>query len=49
MGVMKGCTASRLGPQGCGWAAIYSDPPRETLKKRIFEPIELTAVDTAAS
>ena len=47
--IEKKCTGCRLCEQSCGWAAIYIDPPRETLKKRIFEPIELTAVDSAAS
>jgi hypothetical protein len=25
----------------CGWNAIYIDPPREALKKKVYEPINL--------
>jgi Na+-translocating ferredoxin:NAD+ oxidoreductase subunit B len=43
----KKCTGCRLCEQSCGWSAIYIDPPREALKKRLFEPIELTEVAKA--
>jgi Fe-S-cluster-containing dehydrogenase component len=42
--IEKRCTGCRLCEQSCGWSAIYIDPPREALKKRLFEPIELKEV-----
>ena len=35
------CTGCRLCEQVCGWDAIYIDPPREALKKKLYEPVEL--------
>jgi len=34
----KRCTGCRLCEQFCGWQAIYVEPPREALKKRLHEP-----------
>jgi ferredoxin len=34
------CTGCRLCEQSCGWAAIYIDPPREMLKRRVY-PMEI--------
>jgi ferredoxin len=39
--IEKKCTGCRLCEQSCAWNAIYIDPPREALKKRIYAPIEL--------
>ena len=36
----KRCTGCRLCEQSCGWSAIYIDPPREMLKKRVY-PAEI--------
>ena len=47
--IEKRCTGCRLCEQACGWNAIYIDPPREALKKRIYEPIELSEVGIAVS
>ena len=38
----KRCTGCRLCEQACGWAAIYIDPPREMLKKRVYPEEILT-------
>ncbi len=35
------CTGCRLCEDACGWNAIYIDPPRQILKKHIYEPVEL--------
>ena len=33
----------------CGWSAIYIDPPREALKKRLYQSVELLeTAETAA-
>lgn len=40
--IEKRCTGCRLCEQSCGWSAIYIDPPKEALKKRIYQPVELT-------
>ena len=45
--IERRCTGCRLCEDACGWNAIYIDPPREALKKRLYEPTEL--VETAAS
>lgn len=34
------CTGCRLCENACGWSAIYIDPPREMLKRKIF-PVEI--------
>lgn len=34
------CVGCRLCEQACGWSAIYIDPPREMLKKKVY-PIEI--------
>jgi Na+-translocating ferredoxin:NAD+ oxidoreductase RNF subunit RnfB len=47
--IEKRCTGCRLCEQACGWAAIYIDPPRDALKKRLFEVIELTEVGSSAA
>ena len=47
--IERRCTGCRLCEDACGWSAIYIDPPREALKKRIFQPVELLeTADTAA-
>ncbi|MDP6604662.1 MAG: 4Fe-4S binding protein [Dehalococcoidia bacterium] len=38
----KRCTGCRLCEQSCGWSAIYIDPPREMLKKRVYPEEILT-------
>jgi Na+-translocating ferredoxin:NAD+ oxidoreductase RNF subunit RnfB len=46
--IEKRCTGCRLCEQSCGWNAIYIDPPRQALKKRLFQPVEaLATADTA--
>ena len=47
--IEKKCTGCRLCEQACGWSAVYIDPPREALKKRIVEPIELKEVTASGS
>ena len=39
--IEKRCTGCRLCEDACGWSAIYIDPPREALKKRLFQAVEL--------
>ena len=39
--IARRCTGCRLCEQSCGWGAIYIDPPREALKKKIYQPLEL--------
>ena len=39
--IEKKCTGCRLCEQSCAWNAIYIDPPREALKKRLYAPIEM--------
>ncbi|GBD14410.1 Ferredoxin [bacterium HR25] len=39
--IEKRCTGCRLCEDACGWGAIYIDPPREALKKKIYEPVEM--------
>ena len=39
--IEKRCTGCRLCEDACGWSAIYIDPPREALQKKIFQPVEL--------
>ena len=34
------CVGCRLCEQACGWSAIYIDPPREMLKKKVY-PVEI--------
>ncbi len=47
--IEKRCTGCRLCEDACGWSAIYIDPPREALKKKLFQPVELMeTADTAA-
>ncbi len=47
--IERRCTGCRLCEDACGWAAIYIDPPREVLKKRLFQPVELLeTADTPA-
>lgn len=36
------CTGCRLCEDACGWNAIYIEPPRELMKKKLWEPIALT-------
>ena len=43
------CTGCRLCEQACGWSAVCIAPPREALKKRIFEPIELKEVTASGN
>jgi ferredoxin len=40
--IEKRCTGCRLCEQVCGWEAIYIDPPREILKKRLHPAEEPT-------
>ena len=47
--IEKKCTGCRLCEEACGWAAIYIDPPRDSLKKRIYEVIELSEVGSSAA
>ncbi len=35
----KKCTGCRLCEEACGWGAIYIDPPREMLKKKVAQPV----------
>ena len=42
----KKCTGCRLCEQACGWSAIYIDPPREMLKKRVYPVEMLTAKES---
>lgn len=37
----KRCIDCGACEQSCGWHAIHIDPPREALKKRLFQPVEL--------
>ena len=45
--IEKRCTGCRLCEQSCGWSAIYIDPPREALKKRLRPAEEPAAVAAA--
>ena len=38
----KRCTGCRLCEEACGWSAIYIDPPREMLKKKVYPQEILT-------
>jgi ferredoxin len=44
--IEKRCTGCRLCEQSCAWDAIYIDPPREVLAKRIYAPVELAETTT---
>jgi electron transport complex protein RnfB len=35
--IERRCTGCRLCEDSCGWHAIHVDPPREALKKRLYE------------
>ncbi len=44
--IERRCTGCRLCEEACGWDAIYIDPARDVLKKRLYEssePVEATA------
>jgi electron transport complex protein RnfB len=47
--IERRCTGCRLCEQSCAWAAIYIDPPREVLKKRLFQPVEALAAAESSS
>ncbi len=41
--IEKRCTGCRLCEDACGWNAIYVDPPREILKKKLWPEEAVTA------